>query len=675
MALQSAVLISYPVGTDLGLDMSTALYRPPLGMLVVADCLRKAGVETRLVDIAVEWAAYNRRDQEEAFARTIARKALSLGHEFIGLGGIAGTMPLSVRIAQEIRKLDANVAIGFGGPGATAVAAQLLQAFPEVDFILRGEVENAIPYFVDHFNTGEFWQCPNLVFRESQSTVIARQATSGCSSEAVEGVVMNPIADIAERFPPPDYGHWGYDVGLPYLPIEVGRGCPYPCTFCSTSRFFSLNYRLVQTDDLRAYIAALLESCHPEGFEFVHDNFTVNKKKVVELCEMLKSLEHPIRWNCSSDIRHTSEALMRTMAEAGCEIIFFGIETGSPRMQKIIKKNLPLEKVIPSAEWAAKHKMIFNGSFILGYPEETREDLQATVNLIIDMLAVRESILTMSTLAPLSGTGYFRDYREQLRFDRHAAAKIAFQGAEIRRDELDLIETHRDVFPEFYSFPETCIDKATLQLICDFLISCYQIARYLLVGMRRMGYDGLDLVLEFIEHSGRDKVQRPQLEYYASVEFVEELYRFYMNKLEETGFTGERRDFFVGLAAPYVIDTAVFLDHPGNELHGPLLLPGSSIVHGTVAMSELPANFSSYEALPAACIKPVSYLQIRNGSTFKTVELSRELGLLLERCDGLASERELADFLRELGVDLDTEGEDYLFGSLRQKEFLLISPA
>lgn len=664
MPLKSAVLISYPVGTDVGLDISTALYRPPVGLLIVADILRDIGVDVFLIDVAMEWAEFKKNHSiNDSFAQYIAKHAVQYSAEFVGISSIAGTLPLSIRIAQEIRARDSESKICFGGPGASAVAEPLLKAFPEVDYILYGEVENALPYFVENFGESTLFDCHNLKFRVGEPDV------TPCGVSEI--IRINKPSELPKNFPPPDYKHWGYDIGLPYLPIEVGRGCPYHCAFCSTSTFFSNSYRLLKKEDLDQYIKHLIACCRPEGFEFAHDNFTVNSKKVIEICQLLASMPEKVAWNCSSDIRHISKELMKIMADAGCNIVFFGIETGSPRMQEVIKKNLPLDKVISAAEAAAENKVIFNGSFIIGYPDETEHDLRETINLIIDMLAVKESILTMSTLAPLAGTDYYERYKDELIFNRDNPARLAFQGAEIREDEKLLIEKNRDVFPEFYSFPHTYCDKNTLQSICDFLIGCYQIARYLLVGLHRMGFDGLDIILEFIDYAGKDKVGKALLEYYSSTEFVAELHSFYMHKLEQAALPREQFSFFEGLASPYIINKSVFYEYTFSGSIGPLLVPGASVVHSNVAISELPNNFSSYEDIHDSCMRPVSYLQIRNDSTFRTIEISREVGILLERCDGKTPIPQLIQSIKDVMPEIDDIYGKRLFDRLLAKEYIV----
>ncbi|WP_224580902.1 B12-binding domain-containing radical SAM protein [Bradyrhizobium barranii] len=316
--LRSATLISYPVGTDQGGDTRTVSYRPPLGLLLVADRLEALNVKVRIVDLALEWVKYQDLSQRElSFAATIAESLAQHDSAFFGFSSIAGTMPLSVRIAQLLRPhIRKRAQIGFGGPGASSVATELLRYVEEIDFVLSGEVEGSLAEFVRLYGTPELQQCPNLVWRDQR--------------DGRNEIICNQSAPLPDDFPQPNLKRWSYDVGLPVLPIELGRGCPYACQFCSTKDFFGRAYRLKPVSTLLSELKSLLgDSSSPIGLEFVHDLFTVNRKLVLNICNAIISSGLQFSWSCSSHINCSSPELIEHMARAGCRSIFFGIESGS----------------------------------------------------------------------------------------------------------------------------------------------------------------------------------------------------------------------------------------------------------------------------------------------------------------------------------------------------------
>ena len=129
-----------------------------------------------------------------------------------------------------------------------------------------------------------------------------------------------------------------------YAPLEAGRGCPFACSFCSTNDFFRRRFRLKSPEVLVGQMRRMKERYGIQTFDLVHDMFTVDRKKVVAFCEVVESSGHKFHWNCSARTDCIDDGLISHMARAGCIGVFFGIDTGSERMQKVINKGLKRPK-------------------------------------------------------------------------------------------------------------------------------------------------------------------------------------------------------------------------------------------------------------------------------------------------------------------------------------------
>ena len=130
---------------------------------------------------------------------------------------------------------------------------------------------------------------------------------------------------------------------VPDLPVEVGRGCPYGCTFCSTNDFFRRRFRLRSPQAFVAELDALRRRWNARRFEFVHDMFTVDRKRVLELCASLERMTPSVEWYCSGRTDRVDPELLDRMWSAGCRGIFYGVESGSAAVQITIGKRLSLE--------------------------------------------------------------------------------------------------------------------------------------------------------------------------------------------------------------------------------------------------------------------------------------------------------------------------------------------
>ncbi len=121
-------------------------------------------------------------------------------------------------------------------------------------------------------------------------------------------------------------------------------------------------------------------------FDLIHDMFTVDRKRVADFCEALLRSNDEFNWNCSARTDCVDDDLIALMAKAGCRGIFFGIETGSARLQKTINKGLDLAEAELMIKSTNKRRITTAVSLIYGFPEETMEDVRDTVGFLIDSL-------------------------------------------------------------------------------------------------------------------------------------------------------------------------------------------------------------------------------------------------------------------------------------------------
>lgn len=124
------------------------------------------------------------------------------------------------------------------------------------------------------------------------------------------------------------------------------------------------------------------ENHNIDRFAFEHDMFVTNRELVLDLCKRFEENEVKIKWGCSARIDILDEELLKNIISAGCDSIFFGIESGSQKMQKVIKKNLDLVKVKEKIELISRYDIKAVFSFIYGFPQECDEDIEETLNLI-----------------------------------------------------------------------------------------------------------------------------------------------------------------------------------------------------------------------------------------------------------------------------------------------------
>ena len=363
---------------------------------------------------------------------------------YIGFSTWCISYPGVILIANKIKKLSPTTPIIFGGPQASILPEKTLELFPFVDYILSGEADNTLPQFLNELKK----KSPDL----SKISGLCYRTESG---KICQNKIVTQISDL-NLLPIPDYK---FGPKQKTFMLDVGRGCPFKCTYCTTNIFFSKKYRTKSTDRIVKEMMILYKKQNIRSIGFSHDMFTLNRKFVFELCEKLISLKAEkgieFKWNCSARIDCVSEKMLLKMKEAGCDSVFFGIETGSSDIQKIIRKNLKINTFHELAEFCRKINLRIHASYILGFPEENKSDINATLKHVTNML-LKGVLVQNSILSLLPGTPLFTQHKNKLKYDGKFSN---FSGTVCSEEELKLIIKYPEIFSSFYYVPVNTMNR------------------------------------------------------------------------------------------------------------------------------------------------------------------------------------------------------------------------
>ena len=348
---------------------------------------------------------------------------------------------IMLRLARELKEKDPNIVTVFGGPQASCTAELTLETMPFVDYINTGEGENTvIPLFSGILRgEGDLNTIPGLHYRKNGQLFHNNQLVPLCDLNA------QPRWDDRLLLPedPKVLNDQYY-----FMPIDVGRGCPYSCTFCCTSYFWRRVYRLKGTEEIIADIKYYKEKYGIRSFWFSHDAFTVNKQLVTEICDRILEEKLDITWRCSARLDCISEELILKMKQAGMVRITFGVETGSPRMQKLINKNLDLKRAQSLVDFLLKEQIWVGLYFIYGFPQETQEDLNQTLELAFSMIDAGAQAVSLFYCKFCPNTGLTEEYGDQLVFDENA--RMNLRGVYGYEEEKELLLSSRELFPFYF---------------------------------------------------------------------------------------------------------------------------------------------------------------------------------------------------------------------------------
>ncbi|QIB28006.1 B12-binding domain-containing radical SAM protein [Caloranaerobacter azorensis] len=368
--------------------------------------------------------------------------------DIIGIYTMCNTYHIALLLGRKIKEVNPKVKIMLGGPQATLTANETLKKFPWIDVIGLGEGENSIEIIVR-----------NLLDDKSFSYEAG-------VAYVKEGQVINngiaPLIEDLDSLPMLDYSFFDM-TRFKSINIDVGRGCPYSCIFCSTKNFWQRKFRIKSPQRLFEEIKWILYQYGIKNFSFMHDLFTLNKKKVIEFCNLIIKGKLDIKWTCSARIDTLDEEIIYKMASSGCSNIYLGIETGSPRMQRAIGKNLNISKIYEIVDMLNKYNIIPKLSFIYGFPDESEEDVRATIYMI-ETLAKKYGYLKkniqLHRLAFFPGTELTERYLDKLTYSEENNSTMMLTNK--FPDEVMEIIKNKELFPQFYEYKTELRDRLVM---------------------------------------------------------------------------------------------------------------------------------------------------------------------------------------------------------------------
>ncbi|MEW5725922.1 MAG: radical SAM protein, partial [Thermodesulfobacteriota bacterium] len=270
-------------------------------------------------------------------------------------------------VLKDIKNLDPGIQTALGGPHVSFCARESLAAFPFVDFIVRGEGEEAVIELARAVEKGGgFENVAGLVFRENGSV---REAP-----ERPPGLDVNTLPRPARHLLPMGrYRTLGLAVSM-----TTSRGCPHQCIFCVGRRMVGARVRYrdpVPVVDELEYLGA-------QGFPQVNladDLFTANRRHCLAVCDEILRRGLKVKWTSFARVDTVTPEVLGRMKAAGCCAVSFGVESGVPEILETIRKGITLDQVVAAVGMCTDAGIIPHASFILGLPGESPDTLRRTI--------------------------------------------------------------------------------------------------------------------------------------------------------------------------------------------------------------------------------------------------------------------------------------------------------
>ena len=365
----------------------------PMGLLSLKRAVEEAGCSARILEINkhvnngtvnVDSTIYNRW----------ASLALQGNPRILAFMVDCDSFHHTLQMTRVAKARSPDVSIVLGGVHPTMLDVEILESEASIDFIYRGEGEIYFPKLVsDILHDKVPVETPNTTYRFQGETI-----------RNPEGPLIKSLDELPFPFIDDVLVDAKDDVW-----VEVGRGCPFKCNFCVTAPFWHRLHRVKTPERIVKELKYFEETIARGNYNLTHDLFTTNRKWVLQVCDAFCESGLKISWSCSSRTDTIDEEMIERMAAAGCNGIYFGIETGTDKGQDGIDKNLDLAKGRKVIEKCIESNIAVTVGLIAGLPQDDEESLRGTMKEFYHYLLQEKVTAHIFGYAPYKGSPSFKD--------------------------------------------------------------------------------------------------------------------------------------------------------------------------------------------------------------------------------------------------------------------------
>ncbi|HLE54485.1 MAG TPA: radical SAM protein [Thermoplasmata archaeon] len=366
---------------------------PPLGLLYLASSVRATRSDTvRVIDAFCENLSTG-----DLLHRVVREKP-----DLFGMNCSTHTFLDTMDAMKSVHAVLPGTRLVLGGFHATFAAERILRDYPLIDFVIKGEAEHGFPKLLAHLEDGTEPSDVDGITYLDGAKVVSQPLAITQDLDALPFPARDLVEDIAYG-----YAHNGIRLTFgKFTTLCSSRGCPFRCTYCSCAAFSQRRWRPRSPENVVDEIERLQE----EGYEcavFVDDNFTLKHKRVEEICRLLRERKVRMRFYCEGRVDHSPYGLLRTMKQAGFDVMYYGVESVSPHVLEYYKKGITAEKSRQAIADAKRAGMLVVVSYIIGAPVESREDILRTIRFIQE---TRTHGIQVNILDCLIGTPIWEDF-------------------------------------------------------------------------------------------------------------------------------------------------------------------------------------------------------------------------------------------------------------------------
>jgi len=360
---------------------------PPLPLIYVATVLKLGGHKVDVIDAQAQGITLV--DIEDKIK----------DYDIVFL--ISATMSYSedADILEYLKKRNPHLITIVFGAHPTFLPLEALKR-DSVDIIVRKEAEFVIRDLVNALSSAyKSWKgIKGIGYREEGESVLTPDYPY------IENLDQLPIPD--RSFLPENTDYYNPIIkSIPWTTALSSRGCPSRCSFCTSASYYGPKYRARSPENVIKEIIYLKELGFREIF-YRDELFTLDKKRVMDICRIIIDKKIKISWICSVKASTASYGMLKLMKEAGCRLIRVGVESGVQEILDSVKKDTKLEQIEDAFRWSRELNIDTHAHLMLGMPGETDQTIRKTFSFV---RKIKPSTVTYGIMTPYPGTEIYRE--------------------------------------------------------------------------------------------------------------------------------------------------------------------------------------------------------------------------------------------------------------------------
>ncbi|MCD6504415.1 radical SAM protein [Candidatus Bathyarchaeota archaeon] len=380
------LLVQPPLPKPIGEYTSSIILCPPLGLGYIASKLILDGFKVEIIDMAALDLSLNR----------LKREVEQREPKIVGITAETLTYKNALKAAKLVKEVDSRILTVLGGPHVTFLAEKALTN-SQVDVVVRREGEITMSEVARRFlrGNGNLENIEGITYRKDGHII------SNPERPLIEDLDSLPFP-ARELFPLDRYRVPGT--------LITSRGCPSKCIFCSAGAMYGGRYRVRSPESVASEVHHMIEKFNFDKFFIADDTFTVFRDRTRKICRSISDLN--VQWFCESRVNTVNKEILKEMAESGCRVIQYGVESGSQKILNSIRKGITVEQVRKAVKWSVEVGIIPVCSFMVPHPEDTLETIEETRKFMEELKSLG-ALVVISLTTPFPGT-YLYDHAKEL---------------------------------------------------------------------------------------------------------------------------------------------------------------------------------------------------------------------------------------------------------------------